>query len=64
MEDVTGIEALVCKDIAERQKRGIQKYGVTVADNPLTERQWLVHAYEEALDFAVYLKKLIESKEK
>jgi hypothetical protein len=53
----TGIEAQVCADIAKRQQLGIAKYGTTVADNPLTHRQWLEHAYEEALDMAVYLRR-------
>ena len=29
------IEAQVCMDIIERQRRGIAKYGTTVAQNPL-----------------------------
>ncbi len=58
-ETPTGIEAAVCNDIAERQQKGIAKYGVTVADNPLTLKQWLQHAYEETLDKAVYLKRAI-----
>ena len=41
----TGIEAIVCADIAKRQMLGVQKYGTTVQDNPLTLRQWLQHAY-------------------
>ena len=53
----SGIEADVCKDIAERQQKGIAKYGVTVADNPLSQREWHQHAYEEALDLAIYLKR-------
>lgn len=57
----TGTEAGVCADIAARQKVGIAKYGITVADNPLTLRQWLQHAYEECLDQAVYLKRAIEA---
>jgi hypothetical protein len=56
----TGTEAAVCGDIAERQQRGIEKYGATVRDNPLTLRAWLQHAYEETLDKAVYLKRAIE----
>ena len=56
--EVTGIEALVCKEIAKRQRLGIQKYGTTVADNPLSMIQWVRHAKEEALDLAVYLTKL------
>jgi len=55
-----GTEALVCADIARRQTSGMQKYGMSVADNPLTLRQWLTHAYEETLDQAVYLKRAIE----
>lgn len=56
--EVTGIEALVCREIARRQQLGIQKYGITVADNPLALREWVRHAKEEALDLAVYLTKL------
>lgn len=57
MSAPTGIEAEVCADIARRQALGIAKYGTTVADNPLDLRQWLQHAFEEALDQAVYLKR-------
>lgn len=56
----TGTEARVCQDIAERQARGIAKYGTTVAENPLSLEEWLQHAYEETLDKAVYLKRAIE----
>jgi len=55
--EVSGIEAAVCADIARRQKHGLAKYGVTVADNPLPLRPWLQHAYEESLDHCVYLKR-------
>ena len=54
-----GTEAEVCADIARRQQMGINKYGTTVADNPLSLRQWLQHAYEETLDKAIYLKRAI-----
>lgn len=50
----------MCVDIAYRQQQGLSKYGTTVADNPLTLRQWLQHAYEEALDQAIYLKRAME----
>jgi hypothetical protein len=59
----SGIEAAVCTDIARRQAMGIQKYGMTVAANPLPHRAWLQHAYEEALDFAIYLKRAISQVE-
>ena len=54
-----GTEASVCLDIGSRQEMGIAKYGTTVADNPLSLRQWLQHAYEETLDKAIYLKRAI-----
>jgi len=60
----TGTEAAVCADIARRQQLGIAKYGQTVADSPLTHREWLVHAYQEALDLSVYLKRAIEELDK
>lgn len=58
----SGTEAKVCQDIARRQRAGIKKYGTTVACNPLSEEEWLQHAYEEALDLAIYLRRLIEEK--
>ena len=54
-----GIEAEVCADIARRQAFGGNKYGMIVAENPLSLRCWLVHAFEEALDQAIYLKRAI-----
>lgn len=43
------------KMLHERSQLGIQKYGTTLAGNPLSHRQWLQHALEEALDLANYL---------
>jgi hypothetical protein len=56
-----GIEARVCEDIASRQRLGIAKYGVTVEQSDEKFKAWLQHAYEEALDMAVYLKRAIET---
>jgi hypothetical protein len=53
------IETQVCADIMHRQNVGLRKYGVTVANAPITLRGWLRHAYEETLDTAVYLKRSI-----
>jgi len=61
MSNPTGIEKMVCEDITKRQALGIKKYGTTVADNKLTHDQWLQHAYEEALDLAVYLKRAMQN---
>lgn len=54
---VPDVEAEVCADILRRQAAGRAKYGQTVAENPLSLREWLNHSYEEALDFAIYLKR-------
>jgi hypothetical protein len=51
---------VVCRDVARRQALGIAKYGTTVADNPLSLRDWLQHQYEELLDAAVYCRRAIE----
>ena len=59
-----GIEAEVCADIARRQAFGKNKYGTTVAENPLSLRAWLHHAYEETLDLSVYLRRCIEEIDK
>ena len=53
-------EALVCVDIRYRQQLGIKKYGTTLAENPLSLREWLEHAYQETLDKALYLKRAIQ----
>lgn len=56
---MTGIEKEVCEDIERRQKLGIDKYKTTVKDNPLPLKDWLQHAYEEALDLSIYLRRCI-----
>lgn len=56
----TGAEARVCELIAQRQAMGIEKYGTTVAENPLALRAWLVHQLEELLDAAIYCQRAIE----
>ena len=56
----SGIEQMVCEDIDKRQQMGINKYGISVQQNPLTLKEWLNHAYEECLDQAVYLKRAME----
>lgn len=56
----TGTEADVCADIARRQQFGRDKYGTTVAENPLPLVEWLNHAYQETLDNAIYLKRAIQ----
>jgi hypothetical protein len=44
----------VINDIKARELKGLETYGVTMDRDDLTQDEWLVHAYEEALDFAIY----------
>lgn len=57
---INDTETEVCNDIKSRQQLGINKYGQTVAQNPLELRQWMQHSYEEKLDDAVYMKRAIQ----
>jgi hypothetical protein len=49
----------VINDIKARELKGLETYGTTMDRNDLTQDQWLQHAYEESLDFCIYLKKLL-----
>lgn len=49
----------VISDLAERSEAGREKYGTTMDREDLTTKEWLQHAYEETLDLALYLKKLL-----
>jgi len=49
----------VINDMRRREAKGIEEYKKTMDRQDLTERDWMEYAYEEALDLALYLKKLI-----
>ena len=53
---VDSIVEAVRDDLLRRSQLGIKKYGVTLDRTDLSLRDWLQHAYEEALDLANYLK--------
>jgi hypothetical protein len=57
---VTGVEARVCREIANRQAKGIAKYGTTLSDNPAHILERLQHLKEELLDGALYTQWAIE----
>jgi len=59
-----GIEKKVCADIEARQQLGMNKYGISVQDNPLSLREWLEHAYQECLDQAIYLHRAMQELDK
>jgi hypothetical protein len=52
----------IIDDLLAREEKGIKEYGTTMDRNDLSEIEWLQHAYEEALDLSIYLKKLIKIK--
>jgi len=43
-----------------RSRQGKKKYGTTLDRKDLSEREWLIHAQEEAMDLSLYLEKLIQ----
>lgn len=59
MKQPSTILQLVIAELKVREERGLSKYGTTVDRKDLSTKEWLQHAYEEALDLAVYLKKII-----
>ena len=61
---IEGTEKLVCQDIEARQQLGLKKYGTSVENNPLRLREWLEHAYQEALDLSIYLKRAMQEIDK
>jgi hypothetical protein len=57
---MTTIVDAVKEDLDRRAALGLKKYGVSLERTDLTETDWIQHAYEEALDLACYLRRLIE----
>jgi hypothetical protein len=53
------IEESVILEIRDRAKKGYAKYGTTMTREDLSLRDWAQHALEEALDLAIYLKRVI-----
>jgi hypothetical protein len=53
----------IIDDLLSREDKGLKEYGTTMDRTDLTEQDWLQHAYEEALDLAIYLKKIIKTKQ-
>ena len=49
----------VMEDLNRRSLIGIEKYGTNLARTDLSLADWLVHAYEESLDHALYLRRTI-----
>lgn len=49
----------VCADLHSRSERGVAKYGTTLERDDLSQQEWMQHLYEELLDAALYLKRLM-----
>ena len=49
----------VINDIKARELKGLETYGKTMDRDDMTQDEWITEAYQEALDFAIYLKKLL-----
>lgn len=62
-EEKDSIVEAVRDDLQRRSEIGIKKYNTTLDRTDLSEIDWLNHAYEEALDLALYLKKTITLKQ-
>jgi hypothetical protein len=64
MNEPSRLLASVITDLKIREERGLATYGTTMDRKDLSKQEWLQHAYEEALDLALYLKKLMEEHDK
>lgn len=53
----------VIEDLKSRSELGVKKYGTTLDRSDLSETEWLQHLYEELLDAANYIKKIITIRE-
>ena len=62
-DSMSKIEKQVCEKILQRSEVGKKKYGITMEEEILSIRQWLIHLQEELMDATVYVEKLLESVE-
>lgn len=56
---MSSIEESVIEKIRSRAETGLLKYGTTMEREDLSVKDWLRHAQEEAMDYCVYLERLI-----
>ena len=56
----------VVKQFKERSRIGIEKYGKTLSENPLSLLEWLEHLKQELMDATLYIERVkheVESKQ-
>ena len=56
---VSKYEEKVIEKIRERAALGLQKYGVTMAREDLSNIQWIEHLQEELMDGAIYCERIL-----
>lgn len=52
---------IVIADLKDRELKGLRTYGVTVDRDDYSHLDWLIEAYQETLDNALYLQKAIQT---
>ena len=52
----------ISADLQKREQKGINTYGTKLDNADLNKKQLLNHLYEELLDAAFYIKRLINDK--
>lgn len=50
----------VIESYLDRAEDGMDKYGVTTSDNPLSLPEWLRHLQEELMDSTIYIERTLE----
>lgn len=60
--DYPVIQDLVVGDIVERKKLGLERYGTYL--QPFNGRDFLLDAYQEALDLAIYIRGIMYERDK
>ena len=50
---------LNCIELLERSKIGVEKYGTTLSNADLNQKQLIQHALEESLDLSNYLRTIL-----
>lgn len=48
------------QELLDRSRRGLMKYGTSLDRTDLEPREWAQHLYEELLDAALYVRRLMD----
>ena len=56
--EVDPVVAAVTRRFHERSAEGMEHYGVTMAANTASTKQWIIDAQEELMDAILYLERL------